>query len=120
MKIAPAPWTVEHGTEVYDARSNPVCDCDSNGNARIRTENEDHARLISAVPMMYRALDALDKARRLLCIFDVLNPCWDNRSTDKPGLHWGSDENNTIPACPNCVGRAALAQARGDYKTCVN
>lgn len=44
---------------------------------------------------------------RGICQFDVLNPCWDNRPTDKPGLHWGGDG---IKACAACT-RAALANA---------
>lgn len=39
------------------------------------------------------------------CNFDVLNPCWDNRPTDKPGKHWGIGE-----ACPSCKMEAVIAQ----------
>lgn len=38
------------------------------------------------------------------CTNDALNPCWDNRPTDRPGLHWGAGL-----ACAACTARAALA-----------
>lgn len=41
---------------------------------------------------------------RGVCKHDVLNPCWDNRPTDKPGEHWGGG-----PACASCT-QAARAQ----------
>src|ERR1700686_2612896 len=47
------------------------------------------------------------KALKLECLADVLNPCWANRSTDKPGLHWGSEPGHPVPACSSCVARAA-------------
>ena len=33
-----------------------------------------------------------------VCRYDVLNPCWDNKSTDIPGEHWGGG-----PACDRCL-----------------
>lgn len=68
-----------------------------------------NARLIAAAPDL---LDAL-KALKLECLADVLNPCFDNRPTDKPGLHWGSTETEPIAACSSCVARAAIAKAEG-------
>lgn len=53
------------------------------------------------------------KALRLSCLADVLNPCWDNRPTDKPGLHWVSKPDNLVKACSWCVARAAIAKAEG-------
>jgi len=40
---------------------------------------------------------------RGICQFDVLNPCWDNRPTDKPGEHWSGE----CKACDACT-RAAM------------
>ena len=37
---------------------------------------------------------------RGICRYDILNPCWDNRSTDIPGKHWGDPEND---ACDRCT-----------------
>jgi hypothetical protein len=38
---------------------------------------------------------------RGICKCDVLNPCWDNRKTDIPGLHWSG-----APACEPCAEAA--------------
>ena len=43
---------------------------------------------------------------RGICQFDVLNPCWDNRPDDKPGLHWGAG-----PACSACTCAALKASS---------
>ena len=44
---------------------------------------------------------------RGICQFDVLNPCWDNRPTDVPGLHWSSEPGDECKACDACT-RAAF------------
>ena len=41
---------------------------------------------------------------RGICEYDVLNPCWDHRYSDIPGLHWGGG-----PACDHCTAAAAAA-----------
>lgn len=46
--------------------------------------------------------------RRLYCEWDVLDPCWDNRPTDVPGMHWGERIG-----CAHCNLRAAIAKATG-------
>ena len=46
---------------------------------------------------------------RGICKIDVLNPCWDDRPTDKPGQHWGGG-----PACEPCTKAAAEKDARGN------
>ena len=38
---------------------------------------------------------------RGVCEFDVLNPCYDARVDDKPGLHWGG-----FKACKACTDAA--------------
>ena len=43
---------------------------------------------------------------RGLCQHDVLNPCWDNRPTDKIGHHWASEEGFEVPACAACTKAA--------------
>lgn len=43
-------------------------------------------------------------AVRGICKFDVLNPYWDGRKDDVPGMHWSGE----CPACEPCT-RAALA-----------
>ncbi len=70
-----------------------------------------NARLIVAAPDLLAALKALN----LDCEYDNLNPCWNNRPSDekRPGLHWGSEPGNPIPACPSCLARAAIAKAEG-------
>jgi hypothetical protein len=73
-------------------------------------EQRANARLIAAAPELYEALAAL----KLECLADPLNRCWNNRPTDKPGLHWGSEKDAPIPACSSCKARAALAKARGE------
>lgn len=45
---------------------------------------------------------------RGVCQFDVLNPCWDNRTSDVPGKHWGGVGD----ACPACTEAAAKAGQR--------
>lgn len=40
---------------------------------------------------------------RGICQFDVLNPCWDNRPTDRPGVHWGSEPGDEGTACAACT-----------------
>lgn len=50
---------------------------------------------------------------RGICQFDVLNPCWDNRPTDKPGVHWGSElGEGKGTACAACTA-AAKRPAKG-------
>lgn len=49
-----------------------------------------------------------ERAPKLYCQYDVLNPCWDNRPDDVPGKHWGGGD-----ACPECNLRAAIAKATG-------
>lgn len=49
---------------------------------------------------------------RGICQFDVLNPCWDNRPTDKPGVHWGSEPGAEGTACAACTA-AAQRHAKG-------
>jgi hypothetical protein len=71
--------------------------------------SDSDANLIVAAPDL---LDAL-KLLKLECLADVLNPCWDNRSTDKPGLHWGSEPDAPVKACSSCIARAAIAKAEG-------
>lgn len=45
---------------------------------------------------------------RGICQYDVLNPCWDNRTDDIPGKHWGGDD---IAACPACTKAATQKTA---------
>lgn len=71
--------------------------------------SQENARLIAAAPELLEALRSL----RLECLADVLNPCFDNRATDKPGWHWGSTKTDPIAACSSCVARAAIAKAEG-------
>lgn len=61
----------------------------------------------TAAPELLSALKAL----KLECLADHLNPCWDNRPSDRPGLHWGSEEGAPVPACSSCNARAAIAKA---------
>lgn len=51
----------------------------------------------------YAALNAFVNTGKA-CFVDVLNPCWDNRPTDRVGKHWAGD----IPACPYCHARGVL------------
>lgn len=69
----------------------------------------DNATLISAAPEMLTALRSL----KLRCLCDALNPCWDNRESDQPGMHWGSTPENPIAACAACLALAAIAKAEG-------
>lgn len=64
----------------------------------------------SLVAMTFdEAIAAADDGKSLLyCRHDVLNPCWDNRKTDVPGMHW----SGLGAACPECNLRAALAKAQ--------
>lgn len=64
----------------------------------VRVLRSEHAALVAA-------LEGLD----LTCTYDALNPCWDGRASDRPGVHWGGGE-----ACRFCKARSALAQARKD------
>lgn len=41
---------------------------------------------------------------RGICQFDVLNPCWDDRDGDVPGIHWGGGK-----ACARCTEAAMKA-----------
>lgn len=77
------------------------------------TEQETHsiAKVMAAAPELLRALQGMD----LVCTVDHLNPCWDNRVTDKPGLHWGSEPGSPIKACAACTARAAIAKAIGPF-----
>lgn len=59
------------------------------------------------------SLAAALAALKLECLADPLNPCWNARPTDKPGLHWGSETDAPIPACSSCNARAALAKTKG-------
>lgn len=43
---------------------------------------------------------------RGICEYDVLNPCWDNRASDRVGHHWGSTDEHVIPACAACTNAA--------------
>ena len=36
---------------------------------------------------------------RGVCENDVLNPCWDNRPSDVPGLFWGEPGTHSCAAC---------------------
>lgn len=74
-----------------------------------RQEIAANARLVATAPELLSAL----KAMNIECLFDHLNPCWDNRPSDKPGLHWGSEEGAPIEACSACNARAAIAKAEG-------
>ena len=50
---------------------------------------------------------------RGICRCDVLNPCWDDRPDDVPGLHWASEPGDPFPACQPCTEAAfAKAEAR--------
>lgn len=42
---------------------------------------------------------------RGVCLFDALNPCWDNRPDDVAGQHW----SGLGPACAGCTAAAKLA-----------
>ena len=70
---------------------------------------EKYAAMFAATPHLLQRMKELN----LACSYDVLNPCWNNRPTDKPGLHWGSEPDNVIHACANCTIRAAIAKAEG-------
>jgi hypothetical protein len=74
-----------------------------------RAQEEARARMMAAAPELLGALKAL----KLQCLADPLNPCWDNRPADKPGLHWGSENDRPIRACSSCNARAAIAKAEG-------
>lgn len=71
---------------------------------------EGTARLLASSFELLEALRSLD----LTCFVDVLKPCWDGRPTDIAGLHWASEAPDSIPACPGCIARAAIAKAEGD------
>ncbi len=64
-------------------------------------------KIIRAVNCHDDLLGAL-QALKLECLADHLNPCWNNRPTDVPGVHWGGGR-----ACSSCNARAALAKAEG-------
>lgn len=69
--------------------------------------------LCDAAPAMLSALLNLKYAEKLYCSYDILNPCWDNRESDLPGLHWSSTPGDPITACPECSAMAAIAKAEG-------
>ena len=107
-KHSPAPWSDKRlgfATFIYsDAQPNIAA-----VHANDSIEGQSNARLIVAAPELLAALTAL----KLECLSDVLNPCWGNRPTDKPGLHWGSEPGTPVPACSSCVAKAAIAKATG-------
>lgn len=47
----------------------------------------------------------MNGTRLLYCNADVLNPCYDGRSTDIHGKHWGGGD-----ACTACTLRSTLAR----------
>lgn len=47
---------------------------------------------------------------RGICKCDVLNPCWDDRPTDRVGEHWASEPGFFVPACEPCATAAAAAR----------
>ena len=67
--------------------------------------------LCNAAPAMLHALLRLKYAGKLHCSYDVLNPCWNHRADDVPGLHWASTPGYLISACPECRAMAAIAAA---------
>lgn len=67
-----------------------------------------NAQLIAAAPELLVALNMLNDSGSLVCMFDHLNPCWDDRPSDAPGRHWGEGD-----ACACCIARAAIAKAEG-------
>lgn len=126
VRPTPGPWHVhEGGNHVYVGADGyneyieregylggPLCVAEVNYKA-----TEDHSadhdkamangRVIAAAPDLLSALKAL----KLECLADHLNPCWDNRPSDKPGLHWGSEDGAPVLACSSCNARAAIAKA---------
>jgi hypothetical protein len=80
-----------------------------------------HGVTIEFCPMHDAAPELLESVKALVrrvgfsgamkCLFDNLNPCWDNRPSDKPGLHWGATADNRIRACELCNARAVIAKA---------
>jgi len=72
---------------------------------------EQYNELAAQRDELLAALRALTEAHDRPCLWDVLNPCWDNRATDIPGKHWGVGD-----ACPLCTARAAISKAEGGAK----
>jgi hypothetical protein len=68
-----------------------------------------------AAPELLEALKAMERRASInglsKCFFDPLNPCWDNRPSDKPGWHWGTTADNPVRACQLCYARAVIAKA---------
>lgn len=106
-KHTPGPWTSDESATVMDSIGR--CMIFNPGPTTNNSERIANARLIAAAPDLLGSLQAL----KLVCLADPLNPCWDNRSDDVPGLHWGSSANETFPACTSCNARAAIAKATG-------
>lgn len=55
--------------------------------------------------------------RHKQCMFDSLNPCWNNRPSDVIGLHWASGDHavepgKDHPACLYCHAAALLSKLK--------
>lgn len=74
--------------------------------------NLPHPFAVSFCPMHATApmlLQVAEDCAARRCDNDPINPCWDGRSGDVPGLHWGGGR-----ACAPCTARAVLADIKAE------